>query len=359
MTTRKNVAIVGAAGSCGRQVAVQLLDRQLLSPDARLQLVAHHGGSSEFEIHGLRADLRDAFADTAPTIELIDQPEQLDADILVMLAGSTVPMDPTKNVDRTELARTNMRIYSSFAEELGRRSGPAPIVIMQSNPVELGVEVFSRHIDRHLVFGAGAYSDSMRFRREIADSFGVRRSDVSALMLGQHGDHLVPVWSQVAVNGVSPEALDAWISAVRAERDLDQLAEEIVTHRSTLLEFVASRDIHGAFAQAAQLPPEIRAAVKPFLVHTTAGHTTEIVTAHSVADVVDIIVNGEPTVISAQVRLEGEYLGLDGVGAVPVRLSSDGWTDVVDINLADDEVALLRKAFDAIAAVSASLSDKN
>ena len=355
MSSRKNVAIVGAAGSCGRQLAVQLLDREILSPDARLQLVAHHGGASEYETHGLRADLRDAFADTAPMIELIDQPEQLDADILVMLAGSTVPTDPTQNVDRIALARTNLRIFTAFAEELARRDGTPPLVIVQSNPVELGVEVFSRVIDRHLVVGAGAYSDSIRFRREIADSLGVRRSDVNAVMLGQHGDNLIPAWSQVAVDGISSDVLASWIAEQRDGRSLEQLPEEIVIHRSELLSIVAGRDVHGAFAHVAQLPPEIRAAVKPFLIHTTAGHTTEIVTAHSVADIIDIVVNGEPTVLPLQVMLENDYLGLTGVGGVPVRLGSQGWTEVVDLGLAEDEVAALRRAFDAVATVSAAV----
>ena len=355
MTRRKNVAIVGAAGSCGRQLAVQLLDREILSPDARLQLVAHHGGLSEFEVHGLRADLRDAFADTAPAIELIDQPEQLDADILVMLAGSTVPTDPTQNVDRVALARTNLRIFSAFANEISRRNEPPPLVVVQSNPVELGVEVFSRVIDRHLVVGAGAYSDTIRFRREIADSLGVRRTDVTAMMLGQHGDNLIPAWSQVSVNGISPDEIAAWIAMQRDGRSLDQLAAEIVAHRSELLSYVANRDVHGAFARVAELPPEIRAAVKPFLVHTTAGHTTEIVTAHSVADIIDIVVNGESTVLPLQVMLDNEYLNLTGVGGVPVRLSSQGWTEVVDLSFAHDEIDALRRAFDAVAAISASV----
>ena len=355
MTIRKNVAIVGAAGSCGRQLAVQLLDREILSPDARLQLVAHHGGASEYETHGLRADLRDAFADTAPTIELIDQPEQLDADILVMLAGSTVPTDPTQNVDRVALARTNLRIFTAFAEELARRDSTPPLVIVQSNPVELGVEVFSRVIDRHLVVGAGAYSDSIRFRREIADSLGVRRTDVNAVMLGQHGDNLIPAWSQVAVAGISSDVLASWIAEQRNGRSLEQLPEEILAHRGELLSIVANRDVHGAFAHAAQLPPEIRAAVKPFLVHTTAGHTTEIVTAHSVADIIDTVVNGEPTVLPLQVMLDNDYLELAGVGGVPVRLSSHGWTEVIDLGLAEDEVAALRRAFNAVATVSAAV----
>jgi malate dehydrogenase len=95
--------------------------------------------------------------------------------------------------------------------------------------------------------------------------------------------------------------------------------------------------------------------VKPFLVHTTAGHTTEIVTAHSVADIIDTVINGEPTVLPLQVMLENDYLSLTGVGGVPVRLGSQGWTEVVDLGLAEDEVAALRRAFDAVATVSAAV----
>ena len=174
-------------------------------------------------------------------------------------------------------------------------------------------------------------------------------------MLGQHGDNLIPAWSQVAVDGISSEVLASWIAEQRDGRSLEQLPEEIVIHRSELLSIVAGRDVHGAFAHAAQLPPEIRAAVKPFLIHTTAGHTTEIVTAHSVADIIDTVVNGEPTVLPLQVMLENDYLGLTGVGGVPVRLSSQGWTEVIDLGLAEDEVAALRRAFEAVAAVSAAV----
>ncbi len=65
-----NIAIVGATGSCGRQVAAQMVERSLLSEDANLHLVGHAGGAHESELWGLRADLYDAFADAAPTIHL-------------------------------------------------------------------------------------------------------------------------------------------------------------------------------------------------------------------------------------------------------------------------------------------------
>ncbi|MBU3701215.1 MAG: hypothetical protein FGM58_04110, partial [Acidimicrobiia bacterium] len=140
-----DIAIIGAAGSCGRQLAAQLLDEHVMDSSARLQLVGHHGGASETELHGLRADLRDAFADDAPSIEITDDPDAVDADVVVMLAGRTVPTDPRANVDRVALARDNLAVFSTYAEVLERRTAP-PLVIVQSNPVELGVHVLSRHL---------------------------------------------------------------------------------------------------------------------------------------------------------------------------------------------------------------------
>lgn len=352
MSPRKDVAIIGAAGSCGRQLAMQLLSRQTLPPYSRLQLVARRGGKSESEILGLKTDLRDAFADTAPHIELIDRPELVNADILVMLAGSTIPTDPTLNVDRRTLARKNLAIFETFAKELGRREGNPPLVIVQSNPVELGVEVFSRHIDRHSVIGAGANSDTMRFSREVADSLGVRSSDVTALMLGQHGDNLIPIWSKVSAKGIDASALTDWIAAQRKGRSLENFPDEVVRHRAELLQAVTSSRVHDAFAQAAQLPADLRAAVKPFLVHTTAGRTTEIMTAHAVAEIIETLVDGRSTVHPLQVRLDGDYLGLHGTGAVPVQLTHAGWTRVIDLALAEDEVEALHRSFAAITAMS-------
>ena len=99
-----SVAIIGATGACGRQLAVQLLDREMMHVDSTLQLVGHHGGAGEHEMHGIRADLRDAFADGAPRIELIEDAAAITADIVVMLAGTTLSTDPRSNPDRVALA---------------------------------------------------------------------------------------------------------------------------------------------------------------------------------------------------------------------------------------------------------------
>ena len=109
-----DVSVVGAAGACGRQLAVQLLERRVLGPDARLQLVGHRGHRSEQELWGLHADLSDAYADTAPALELVDDPEAVDADVVVMLAGATLSTDPTAPADRAG-AKQKAQDYSAMS----------------------------------------------------------------------------------------------------------------------------------------------------------------------------------------------------------------------------------------------------
>ena len=196
-----NIAIVGAAGSCGRQLVAQILDRRLLDTSARLQLVGHHGGRSADELWGLRSDLEDAFVDDSPIIEVVVEPSGIHADLVVMLAGATISTDPNAPVDRAALGHANLQIFMQYADALAARPGPPPMVIVQSNPVELGVRVFADRLGRQRVLGAGAWSDNLRLRAEIAAALGIRRPQVHALMLGQHGDHAVADIVAAVVSG--------------------------------------------------------------------------------------------------------------------------------------------------------------
>lgn len=349
-----DLAIIGAAGSCGRQLAAQLLERRLILPSARLQLVGHHGGRSADELWGLRADLEDAFVDHAPSIEVVLEPSAISADLVVMLAGITISTDPNASVDRALLGHTNRAIFEQYAEALAARSEEAPIVVVQSNPVELGVEIFADRLGRKRVLGAGAWSDTLRLRSELAVELELRRPQINALLLGQHGDHAVPAWSQIHVRGVPAAELTALVTRVRAGRTLAHLPDEIRAGKARMLELVRRGEINQAYTFVQTLPPDLRSVVKPFFTHFTAGRTTEMATAHAVADIVSAYVSGEQRVLPAQVLLDAEWLDFRGVLAAPIVLSPDGWERVYSIKLADDEIAALAAARDAIANANAA-----
>jgi malate dehydrogenase len=351
-----NIAIVGATGSCGRQLTAQLLDRRLLPASARLQLVGHHGGRSADELWGLRADLEDAFVDDAPAIEAVIEPAAIDADLVVMLAGATISTDPNAPVDRAALGHTNRQMFVEYAEVLASRPGPGPAVIVQSNPVELGVQLFAERLGRHRVLGAAAWSDTLRLRAEIAADLGVRRPQVHTLMLGQHGDYAIPAWSQLRVRGIAAAEVDALVVRSRAGRTLADLPQEVRTHKARMLDLVRSGQVHNAYALVQSLSPDLRAAVKPFFTHFTAGRTTEMATAHAVADIVAALVTGEQRALPAQVALDGEWLDLHGVIGAPVILAPEGWERVYPVELDDDEASALMQAVAAIRAANAAVT---
>jgi malate dehydrogenase len=350
-----DVAIIGAAGTCGRQLAAQVLDRRLLPPSARLQLVGHQGGRSADQLWGLRADLEDAFIDNAPTIEVVSEPSAIDADLVVMLAGATISTDPGASVDRAALGHTNYQMFVEYADALAKRGGTPPTVIVQSNPIELGVQVFAERLGRHRVLGAGAWSDTLRLRAEIADDLGVRRPQVHALVFGQHGDFAIPAWSQLRVRGVAAAEVDVLVKHWRAGRTLLDFPEEVRTNKARMVDLVRSGKVHDAYALVQSLTPDLRVAVKPFFTHFTAGRATEMATAHAVADIVAAVVTGEQKVLAAQVALDGEWLNLRGVVAAPVILSLDGWEHVYPLTLEADEIAALTRAIDAIAVANAAV----
>lgn len=348
-----NIAVIGAAGSCGRQLAAQILERQLMSESACLQLVGHHGGTSERELFGLRADLEDAFVDRAPLIDVVLDADDIRADIWVMLAGKTISTDPSAPIDRAALGRANLEIFESYAAIINPDN--PPIVIVQSNPIELGVEIFSATAGRHRVLGAGGRSDSLRFRQEIAVDLGIRRPQVSAFMVGQHGDNLVPLWSSVRAEGVTEERVIDYIKHSTAGRLLSDFPSEIRESKARMLELVRGDRVSEAYTYISGLPADLRAAVKPFFTHFTAGHTTEMATAHAVADFVEAITGGHRQVFPAQVTLDGEWEGLSGTIAVPVLLDPRGWSQVMHMDITPSEREALEVASRAVESASVNL----
>ena len=336
-----DVAIIGATGSCGRQVAAQLLDRALLPPSSTVHLIGHAGGRHEDELWGLRADLSDAFADRIDRIEIGTNVAETGASLVVMMAGET-PSAGT--VDRDALAARNRKTFQDSAVAVGKMTEPATVIV-QSNPVELAVNEFCSVIDRSRVIGAGAWSDSLRFRREIARELGVSRPMVSAQMWGQHGDHLVPIWSRVHCRGVSTQRVDDMVGTAREGRALKDFPDEIRELRGRVVGMIQDSRIEEAFGVLESQPPDLRVAVKPFFTHfTSGGHTTELATAHAVVDVIEFFTRGQEMVIPAQVKLDTEIPGLQGLVGVPVVLDQMQWTADITLGVADDEMAALQQA---------------
>jgi malate dehydrogenase len=159
------IAVIGASGDIGRATVTEIIHERLLTPTGGMQLVGRADGPGMAFLLGLVSDLTDPYAEVTPALEVVLEPEQVSADVIVMAAGVTLADGTTS---RAELAQANLPIFHQYARALAEHGHGHEVVLVVSNPVELGVQIFGQYVDRHRVIGIGAHSDSLRFRRELA-----------------------------------------------------------------------------------------------------------------------------------------------------------------------------------------------
>ncbi len=340
-----DVAILGATGDVGRQVVTQLVEQRVLPATSRLQLVARAEGRSGDAVWGLRADLADAYDEIAPAIDVAVDPSEVVADVIVVCAGATVPSRPGEAVDRAALAAANLAVFERYADAVDRWGSGHEVIVVVSNPVELGVAVFADRLGRHRVIGMGAWLDTLRFRREIATSLGIRRQRVHGWVVGEHGDGLVPLWSSVRIHGLDPDERASHVARLRAPDDTPDM---MATARAELLELLSAGRVVDAFRSIDRLDPGQRASLRPWAIQL-CGAKTPMGTANATVHLVDTILDGRETVVAGQVQLAGELGGCTTAIGVPVVVGPSGWTQVIDPSMTDDE----RVRFDEVAAVVA------
>lgn len=344
-----DLSIVGAAGEVARSLATQLLLRGLIGASDRLQLIGHGLEGAERKVLAERVDLLDAFDETAPRIDVAGIPDDVAGDIVVMAAGATVS---GRMRTRRDLAMANRPVFETFASALARNGTGREVVVVVTNPVELGVEIFSRYLERHRVLGMGAQQDSLRFARAIAQDAGVRRDHVHAWVLGEHGEAQVPLWSSVRILGEGHVEVGERVARLRGPRRAENFASELDDLRGRTFELLASERIQEAFDTVEASPPDLRAAIEPFIT-AHCLHSTPNATANATCDVIHALRSGRDSVVGAQVHLEGDFFDVHTTFGVPVLVNAGGWSQVVDPTLADDEVQHLAMA---AAAVEANLT---
>ncbi len=338
-----DVSIIGASGDCGREIAIQLVAERVLSPTERLQLVGRRGGNSERVLFGLRSDLSDAYAEITPELDVALHPEEVVGDIIVMAAGQAVPVDPGAAPPRDTLALANLPVFHTYARAIEKYGHGNEVVIVVTNPVELGVEVFSRYLGRHRVIGIGAYSDSLRFRREIAADVGVRRQMVHAFVVGEHGEQMVPLWSSVRIYGMDMEEMLAISQRLRGNRSVLDFPQHVQEAKLQTLAYLQQGLVREAFEHVDRLSPDLRVVLKPYLTHLS-GAKTAVATANVTVDLVRTLMDGREIVVAGQVRLDGEFYGIHTSFGAPIVVGNNGWSQVVPIQLWEDEARLLMQS---------------
>lgn len=236
-----------------------------------------------------------------------DYADAAGSDVVVITAG--IARKP--GMSRDDLLSTNARIVTAVSEEV-RKHCPDAVVIVVSNPLDAMVQQCQRvtGFPAQRVIGQAGVLDTARFRTFLAMDLGVSVEDVSAMLLGGHGDTMVPVPSCTSVGGIPITQL----------MDADRLEQHVDRARKGGAEIVS-------------------------LLKTGSAYYAP---AAATAQMVEAIIRDKKRLIPCAVMCDREY----GVGGyyvgVPVILGSKGVEKIIELKLTDSE----RKAFDhSVAAV--------
>jgi malate dehydrogenase len=296
------VAILGA-GFVGTAAATYLAERNLA--DIVLIDVVNYGLAA-----GKSVDLAAASALRRFSIRIWGTDkiaEAKGADVIVNCAG--VPRKP--GMDRMDLLRVNAEIAANLARDVAAQA-PQAVFIQVSNPLDVlcYVVLKASGFPRERVIGMAGVLDTTRFRTFLADHLNCDPKDVSAMVLGGHGDSMVPIVRTACVSGVPvTELLPA--SAIEAAVDRT---------RNAGAEVVKLLQTGSAFSSVGA----------------------------AVVEMVEPLLTGRPRLLPAAAYLEGEYGLKDLYLGVPVMLGQGGIQRIVEIKLNDAEKAALEKSVEEI-----------
>jgi malate dehydrogenase len=240
--------------------------------------------------------------------------ETAGSDVVVITAG--LPRQP--GMSRDDLVTKNEAIVRSVTEQAVAQS-PGAVLIVLSNPLDAMCQVAksASGLPKERVFGQAGILDTARFRTFVAWETGASVKDVQALVLGGHGDQMVPIVSATTVGGVP-------VTKLVSEKRIQALVERTAVGGGEIVKLLGTSAWYAPGAACAQM--------------------------------VDAVLLDEKRVLPVTAYLEGEY-GIDGLYmGVPVKLGAGGIEEIVELDLSEEEQELLRASADAVRDVVGVLS---
>jgi malate dehydrogenase len=298
---RKKVTVIGA-GNVGATLAHRLVDKQL----ADVALIDILEGVPQ----GKGLDLLEAGPIGGYDVKIKgtnDYKDTANSDIVVMTAG--FPRKP--GMSRDDLLKANFEVVKAAIEQAAKHS-PDAILIVVTNPLDAMVQTAFRvsGFPKNRVIGMAGVLDSARYRTFLAEALNVSVQDVEGLVLGGHGDTMVPVPSYTTVAGVP-------VSQLMPKEQLDKIIDRTRKGGAEIVNLLKTGSAFYAPSAA-------------------------------VAQMIDAIFNDRKKVLPCAAYLEGEY-GIHGLFVgVPVKLGATGIEEIVQIKLTPEEQAALEKSAAAV-----------
>jgi malate dehydrogenase len=236
------------------------------------------------------------------------------ADVVVMTAG--FPRKP--GMSRSDLLKANADIIRPAADAV-KRHAPDAIVVVVTNPLDVMAHLFWKvsGLPKQRVLGMAGILDSARFRAFIGMELGVSAADVQAMVLGGHGDSMVPLPRFTTVGGIA-------VTELIAKDRLDAIIQRTRDGGAEIVKLLKTGSAYYAPAMSA-------------------------------VEMVEALLTDQKRLVPCSVLLEGQYGLKDLFIGVPVLIGAKGVEKLVELKLSADELAALQKSGKDVADMIAEL----
>jgi malate dehydrogenase len=233
--------------------------------------------------------------------------ETAGSDIVIITAG--IARKP--GMSRDDLLNTNAGIVKQVAEKI-KATSPNAILIIVSNPLDVMCYVAKQvtGFPRERVLGMAGVLDTARYRSFLAEAADVSVRDIQAMVLGGHGDTMVPLISYTSVSGIP-------ITQLIDRSTLDKIVDRTRTGGAEIVKHLKTGSAYYAPSSGA-------------------------------VQMAEAIVNDQRRILPCAAWLQGEYGMSDIFLGVPCKLGRRGLEQIIEVELTDDERAALTKSADAV-----------
>ncbi len=302
MLARPKIAVVGA-GMVGSSAALKMAQKEL--GDIVLIDVV------EFIAEGKALDMAESSPLDGFDVALIGKTNDFsalkDSDVVAITAG--VPRKP--GMTRMDLLMTNANIVENIANHV-RELAPNAVVIVVTNPLDVMTYIAwkTTGFPRERVIGQAGVLDSIRMRYFVALELGVSVKDVQAMVLGSHGDQMVPLPRYTTVSGVP-------ITELLPPETIERINDRTRKGGTEIVNLLKTGSAYYAPGAA-------------------------------VAEMVEAVVRDKKRLLAASVLLQGEYGLKDVFIGVPIILGKNGVERIVELKLTEEELRMLHQSAEEV-----------
>ena len=289
------VSILGSTGVIGKNVAFTLARADTVD-----EIVLYARSQSVEKARGETFDMYDALAaeDIDCTLTPTSDFNDIHGSAIVLIAAGTPRQE---GMNRRDLALPNAKIVRAYAKQIALHA-PDSIILVATNPVDImtTVALVYSGFDKKRVIGIGNHLDSLRLKAYISNYLNINSSEVHTRVIGEHGDHMVPLLSSTTIGGI-PLKYFIW----EVDIDVMRLIKRLKNAGNTIISKKGATEYGPAFA---------------------------------ISNLISTVITDSHKILTVSTYLDGQIEDVSGVSlGVPVVLSKNGIAMIVPIHMNDYE----------------------